>query len=151
MRLIKVATVAINQTPMDWDGNLTNILAAIDDARDGGASIVCMPELCITGYGCEDAFFSSDLQRRAIDSLLQIIPKTSGLAVSVGLPLIHLGALYNCVAMIADGQLLGLVAKRNLAGRRNSLRATLVQAMARRQDGPGHHRRHNLSDRRTGV
>ncbi|MGD9127402.1 MAG: NAD(+) synthase [Planctomycetia bacterium] len=116
MRLIRVATVAINQTPMDWDGNLENILAAIEKARAGGASIVCMPELCTTGYGCEDAFFSSDVQQRAVDSLLEIIPHTTGMAVSVGLPLMHNGVLYNCVAMVVDQKLLGLVAKRNLAG-----------------------------------
>lgn len=116
MRLIHVATVAINQTPMDWAGNFENIVAAIEEARAGGASIVCMPELCITGYGCEDTFFSSDVQRRAVDSLMRIIPHTAGMAVSVGLPLMYFGALYNCVALIADGKLLGLVAKRNLAG-----------------------------------
>ena len=29
MRLIKVAAAALNQTPLDWDGNQRNIVAAI--------------------------------------------------------------------------------------------------------------------------
>ena len=34
-------------------------------------SVLCLPELCITGYGCEDAFFSPGLQRTAIEVLLR--------------------------------------------------------------------------------
>ena len=58
MKLIKVATAALNQTPLDWEGNFENIVAAIGMARESGATVLCLPELCITGYGCEDAFHS---------------------------------------------------------------------------------------------
>ncbi len=74
MRLIKVAAVALNQTPLDWQGNTKNILSAIAAAREAGARIVCLPELCITGYGCEDAFLSPDVQQRACRSLMDIVP-----------------------------------------------------------------------------
>jgi len=116
MQLINVATVALNQTPLEWSGNLNNIRAALAAAREQSASIVCLPELAITGYGCEDAFFSSDIQRRAIEVLEELKSETKDLIVSVGLPLFHAGNLYNCVALLADGQLLGFVAKSNLAG-----------------------------------
>ncbi len=116
MRLIKVAAAALNQTPLDWQGNTRNILSAVSRAREVGAEIVCLPELCLTGYGCEDAFFSTDVQRRAFQGLMRIVPRTEGMVVSVGLPYQHLGALYNCACLIADGQILGFVAKQNLAG-----------------------------------
>ena len=116
MQLIKVAAVALNQTPLDWQGNTENILAAIASARAASASIVCLPELCITGYGCEDAFLSADVQQRAYRALKEIAPHTKGMAVSVGLPCLHLAALYNCACLIADGRILGFVAKQNLAG-----------------------------------
>ncbi|MBN1911914.1 MAG: NAD(+) synthase [Pirellulales bacterium] len=116
MRLLKLAAVALNQTPLDWQGNIENILTAIDAARQAGAQVVCLPELCITGYGCEDAFLSPDVQQRAAAALMEIVPRTAGLVVSVGLPCVHLGALYNCSCLMADGQILGLVAKQNLAG-----------------------------------
>jgi len=116
MQLIKVAAVALNQTPLDWQGNTENITSAIASAREASASIVCLPELCITGYGCEDAFLSADVQRRAYRALKEIAPHTKGIVVSVGLPCLHRAALYNCACLIADGQILGFVAKQNLAG-----------------------------------
>ena len=116
MQLIKIAAAAVNQTPLDWIGNAANIRAAIAEARRQDASIVCLPELCITGYGCEDAFLSVDVQDRARGVLLDLVTETSGLIVSLGLPLLRSGALYNCACLIADGEILGFVAKQNLAG-----------------------------------
>ena len=66
MKLIKVAAGAVNQTPLAWDANKATILSAIEQARDQAASILCLPELCITGYGCEDAFHSRGMQRQAL-------------------------------------------------------------------------------------
>ena len=66
MKLIKVAAAVLNQTPLDWDGNRANIVAAIEAARRQGVSILCLPELCITGYGCEDAFHSPGVQQTAL-------------------------------------------------------------------------------------
>ena len=65
MKLITVAGAALNQTPMDWTGNTRNILAAIESAKAQSATVLCLPELCITGYGCEDQFASADLRARA--------------------------------------------------------------------------------------
>ena len=56
MKLIRVGAAVLNQTPLDWDGNAARIRGAIADARKAGVSILCLPELCITGYGCEDVF-----------------------------------------------------------------------------------------------
>ena len=86
MKLIKVAAGVVNQTPLAWDENKRNILAAIDEARRQDVSILCLPELCITGYGCEDAFQSRGVQHLALDLLEEIIPHTSGIGVSLGLP-----------------------------------------------------------------
>lgn len=116
MQLIKVATAVLNQTPLDWEGNLSNIKSAIAAARDQGASLVCLPELCITGYGCEDVFLSVDVQQRALRTLLDLVPLTEGIVVSLGLPLFHGGTLYNCACLIANQQILGFVAKNQLAG-----------------------------------
>ena len=51
MKRIKVAAGVLNQTPLDWDRNKHNILAAIDAAISQQVQILCLPELCITGYG----------------------------------------------------------------------------------------------------
>ena len=116
MKLIKVASGVLNQTPLDWEGNKFRILAALEAAREQGVSVLCLPELCITGYGCEDAFFSGDVLRLAKEVLLEIAPATRGMIVSVGLPLVSRGALYNAACLLADGQIAGFVGKRHLAG-----------------------------------
>ena len=116
MKLIKVAAAALNQTPLAWDTNQKHILQAISEARQQDASILCLPEMCITGYGCEDAFHSSAVQEEAMRVLLEIAPQTTGMIVSLGLPLLHSGGLFNCVCCVADGTIRGFVGKQNLAG-----------------------------------
>ncbi|HET7542240.1 MAG TPA: NAD(+) synthase [Polyangiaceae bacterium] len=116
MQLLRVAAATLNQTPLDWDGNRANIIAAIEEARAAGVSVLCLPELCITGYGCEDAFLAPGTQAMALQLLDELLPYARGLVVSVGLPLFHNKALYNACALIADGKLMGFVAKRTLAG-----------------------------------
>src|SRR5262245_30544643 len=98
MKLIRVAAAAVNQTPLDWDANLANIRQAIDIARERNVGLLCLPELCMPGYGCEDAFFSHAVAATAERFLGELLPATKGMAVSVGLPLMHLGALYNTSA-----------------------------------------------------
>ncbi len=116
MKLIKVAAAALNQTPIHWENNLTNILAAIEQARDENVSVLCLPELCITGYGCEDAFHSSGIRQSALEMLQKIIAQTDGIVVSVGLPILYAGGIFNAAALIVDGRLTGFVAKQHLAG-----------------------------------
>jgi NAD+ synthase (glutamine-hydrolysing) len=113
---IRLAAAALNQTPMAWDSNARHIRAALDAARAANVGILCLPELCITGYGCEDMFFSAGVERTAADLLLEIVPETKGIVACLGLPVFHEGALYNAAAVACDGQLLGLVAKQHLAG-----------------------------------
>ena len=116
MRLLKVAAGALNQTPLDWDKNRDNILGAITEARGQGVGVLCLPELCITGYGCEDAFLSPATADTAWEVLHEVVPQTAGIAVAVGLPVLFRNALFNCACLIADGRILGFVAKQNLPG-----------------------------------
>jgi NAD+ synthase (glutamine-hydrolysing) len=116
MQLIKVAAAAVNQTPLAWNGNAANIVTAIESAREQGASILCLPELCITGYGCEDAFYGSHMHEMSASILGDIVPETRGMIVSIGLPRPHSGALYNTACLVADGHIVGFAAKQNLAG-----------------------------------
>ncbi|HET9956343.1 MAG TPA: NAD(+) synthase [Polyangiaceae bacterium] len=116
MKLIKVAAAALNQTPLDWAGNCANILAVLAEARKQGVSVLCLPELCITGYGCEDAFLAPGTQRTALEVLAEVQRESRGIVVCVGLPLRLDKAVFNACALLADGKLCGFVAKRALAG-----------------------------------
>ncbi len=101
---------------MAWDTNCRHIRAALAAASEAGVGILCMPELCITGYGCEDMFFSPGVEQRAIELLQELLPDTAGIIACLGLPMLHEGALYNAVAVACDRKLLGIVAKQHLAG-----------------------------------
>ncbi len=116
MQLIKVASATLNQTPLDWEGNRDRIREALTEAREAGASIVCLPELAITGYGCEDAFLSTGLHETALGVLEELLPDTHGLVTCLGLPIYHRKAIYNAVCLAVDGEPLGLVAKQFLPG-----------------------------------
>ena len=116
MKLIKVASAVLNQTPLDWNGNRERILAGISRARSDNVSLLCFPELSLTGYGCEDAFLSGDVHRIAEEVLLEIASQTKDIIVSVGMPLVYRGALYNTACLLADGRIAGFVGKKHLAG-----------------------------------
>ncbi|PWJ57251.1 NAD+ synthase (glutamine-hydrolysing) [Dyadobacter jejuensis] len=115
MPLIKVAAGVVNQTAMDWKNNTKHILEAIEQARSEEVSIICLPELCITGYGCEDYFFAPDLADQALLALTEIVAATSGIIASVGLPIRHNNRLYNAACLIVNRQIVGFYCKQNLA------------------------------------
>ena len=114
MQKIVVAGAALNQLPLDWEGNRRRILTAINEARRLGATVLCLPELCLSGYGCEDAFLFPSTPRLAEESLRQLLPHTRGMIVLVGLPVLFEGKLYNATALLVDGQIAGIVCKQNL-------------------------------------
>lgn len=116
MTRVRVAAIALNQTPLDWDGNRNNLLQGLKDAREAGASLVCFPELCITGYGCEDAFLWPSVAERALCELERLAQETRGLIVAVGLPVWVDALLYNGAALLVDGNIVGIALKQHLAG-----------------------------------
>ncbi|MBA63127.1 MAG: NAD(+) synthase [Planctomycetaceae bacterium] len=116
MKRIKLAAAALNQTPIAWNQNYQNILSAIEQAKAQQADLLCLPELCVSGYGCEDAFMANGVLETSLHLLEQLIPQTQGIAVTIGLPMSVNGHTYNAVAMVTDGKLLGFAAKQNLAG-----------------------------------
>lgn len=116
MKLIKVGAAVLNQTPRDWKGNLANILVAIEQARLANVTVLCLPEATITGYGLEDDYFCADVPRRAILKLGQIATHTHNMIVCVGLPIRFDNSLYNTIATIVHGRVVGFTCKQHLAG-----------------------------------
>jgi len=115
MAIIRVAGAALNQTPLHWENNIANIREAISQAKSAGVKILCLPELCLTGYGCEDLFLSEWVSEKSLQLLTDIIPLTGQIAVTVGLPVRLNGLTYNCVAIIENEKILGITAKQFLA------------------------------------
>jgi len=113
---IKVATASLNQTPLDWAGNRRRIEEVLEAARAAAVGLICLPELCLTGYGCEDAFLGADAPARAWTMLHELLPRTEGMVVSFGVPVRGRGGLYNTACLVADGRIVGFSAKEHLAG-----------------------------------
>ncbi len=115
MRRLTAYAATLNPTPLDWERNLRRALAVLREARALEAGIVCLPELCLTGYGCEDAFLFPGTLREAESLLAEVLPETRGLVAAVGLPVRAEGALFDAAALLVDGHLAGVAAKRSLA------------------------------------
>jgi NAD+ synthase (glutamine-hydrolysing) len=112
---MRIAGATLNQIPIDWAHNLRTIRTAIDLAKESGVQLLCLPELCLTGYGCEDLFLSEWLPEAALTHLQQVRAWTQGLCVVVGLPVRLNHRTYNTAAVLRDGQILGFAAKQFLA------------------------------------
>jgi NAD+ synthase (glutamine-hydrolysing) len=112
---VKIGGATVNQIPMDWRNNTANIISVIEEAIQNQVKILCLPELCITGYGCEDMFLSDWLSERAWEELLKIKPHCKNITVSVGLPVRIEGVTYNGACVISNDKILGITFKQNLA------------------------------------
>lgn len=110
-----VSAGALNQLPLDWEGNRQRILQAVFQAQEQGAALLCLPELCISGYGCEDQFLAPFTAQKSWESLELIAASTSEIVVIVGLALPFEGELYNVSAIVSRGKIQALVPKQFLA------------------------------------
>lgn len=94
--------------------NTEQICRQIDKAYDAQVSVIVFPEMCITGYTCNDLFLQDTLLSDAQKSLASIAEHTKGrnMVTVVGLPFEYCNKLYNVAAVIKDGVILGLVPKK---------------------------------------
>lgn len=113
---VRIGGANLNQIPIDWKNNLHNIISVISEAKSHQVNILCLPELCISGYGCEDLFLSEWLPAKALEKLLEIVPYCTCMLVTVGLPMRYYGNTYNVACVIADGKIAGFYVKHHLAG-----------------------------------
>lgn len=110
---IKVAAGVPDCTVADVAANTKEIKSLISKANELKINLLCLPELCITGYTCGDLFFSETLLNSAKNALKEITEYTAGLypIVIVGVPLIYSSKLFNCAAVLSNGKILGIVPK----------------------------------------
>lgn len=110
---VKVAAITPDMRVADVEYNIEQICRRMEEAVEAGAKVLVFPELAITGYTCGDLFFQDALLNSAEEGLRTIIASSRGkdALVFVGLPFTHAGKLYNVVAAVNDGELLGLTTK----------------------------------------
>lgn len=114
--LIKVAVGTPEIRVADCAYNAASTVAVAKRAADAGVRILALPELCLTGYTCGDLFLQETLIEGAYAALEAVRRETEELdmLLTVGLPVMWHGKLFNCAAVLCRGEVLGLVPKTHL-------------------------------------
>ncbi len=96
--------------------NAKNIIEDIKKAEKNKTSIICFPELCITGYTCSDLFLQDSLLQDSQKALKHIVQETKDLNITciVGMPIEFLDKLYNCAVCFYKGKILGIIPKTHI-------------------------------------
>lgn len=110
---IKVAAAIPSVKVADCSYNVQQIESLIAMAEGKGVEVIVFPELCITGYTCQDLFKQTLLLEQAETSVLMLLDFTRKLDIIsiVGVPVVVGDLLLNCAVVIQKGDLLGLVPK----------------------------------------
>ena len=111
---VKVSARTPEVRVADVTFNVEHCIDAVHDAvENDGAKLVVLPELCITGYTCEDLFWQDALLDAAQQGLFDFAEKTADLdaLLFVGVPWRVNGKLYNCAAAVCAGEVIALVPK----------------------------------------
>jgi NAD+ synthase (glutamine-hydrolysing) len=106
--LATVASCALNQHALDWDGNVARIIESVRVAKAKGARLRTGPELEITGYGCYDHFHEPDTALFAWQSVVEVIthPDCQDILLDIGSPVVHRNILYNCRIIALDKKII---------------------------------------------
>lgn len=95
------------------ESNTEKIKNIMQKAANERASILVLPELCLTGYSCQDLFLMSNLleAKYYLSDLRNYSSNFESLLTIVGCPISVNGTLYNCAVAICSGSILGIVPK----------------------------------------
>lgn len=110
---IKVASAVPSVKVGDVEYNVHQIESVIAQAEGQGVEIIVFPELCVTGYSCQDLFRQQLLLDVAETGVMMLLDFTRQLDIIsiVGLPVVVGDLLLNCAAVIQRGKILSLVPK----------------------------------------
>ena len=133
---VKVAAATPYVTVADCKANTEEILRLVREMDKEKAKLMVFPELCITGYTCQDLFLQRRLLDSAQESLLYLAEQTKDVdaLIFVGLPVRHRGKLYNVAAALNHGNILGFVPKTNLPNYNEFYEQRYFAAADSRQD-----------------
>ena len=107
---VRVGVASIPVTIGSPSANAESILSAVRSAE--GADVLCLPELCVSGYSAEDLFFTTALLDDTSAALRLIADQSNVPLLVVGAPWqLNDGRLLNCAVAISPGKILGMVPK----------------------------------------
>jgi NAD+ synthase (glutamine-hydrolysing) len=97
----------------DIDFNVKSILGLIEKAKLQSVQAVAFPEMALTGYTLGDLVQHQALLNKAEEGLASVLKTSKGspMIIILGLPAAVEGKIYNCAAVINNGNLMGIVPK----------------------------------------
>ncbi len=116
---MRLALAQINPTVGDVDGNAAKAAEWIDRARDEGAELAILPELCIPGYPAEDLYLKRHFLRANQRAVEDLAASVQGITALVGFaePVSDhedLRRAHNSIAVLADGAVQAIYRKNRL-------------------------------------
>ena len=110
--LVRIAAAVPHLHLGNPERNAQEHLTLARAAREKGASVVCFPELSLTGATCGDLVFQQpllDASVRALCTLRDHLPE--GLTCVAGAPVRRGAALYDCAVVMRRGEFLAVLPK----------------------------------------
>ncbi len=97
----------------DTHHNIEEIEKLVLKAQAQNVEILVMPELCITGYSCQDLFFQQALIEEAEVALMKLMDFTRSMdmILVVGMPVTYNSQILNCAVVLQKGKIQGIVPK----------------------------------------
>lgn len=108
----KVATANFDINVGNVFKNCDSILEMIEKGKENKVNVLVFPELCLTGYTCNDLFFKEDLFNACKESISKIIKQIpSSMIVFIGGPFYYLNKMFNVSYVLTKNKVLGITAK----------------------------------------
>ena len=110
---VRVGAVVPKLKIGDTEFNCNEIIKQIEIANNNNIQIAVFPELCVTGYTCQDLFEQDILLEYAEKALNKIMNYTNNLDIIciIGMPIKAENQLFNTAVVIQKGRILGIVPK----------------------------------------
>ena len=113
---MKILLAQLNNTVGDIEGNISKVYEILDGAYDQNADLVVFSELYLSGYPPEDLVLKKSFVQECRKGLNKLVlySEEKKLGLIVGLPIYENDNLYNAVAIVDSGKIIGFSKKVNL-------------------------------------
>ena len=113
---VRVGAIVPEMKVADVSSNTQEIIKQIKIAEENKIQVVAFPELCVTGYTCQDLFLQDVLLDETEKAIQEIKNATENLNVIVllGAPIRNKNQLFNTAIIIQKGKILGVVPKTHI-------------------------------------
>ena len=113
----RTATAVPAITAGDCRRNATAITAIVKELAEKNVELILFPELCLTSSNCGDLFLQQTFIKECEKAITDIANGTKELnpIIVFGAPVQHCNALYNCMVVMHQGRINGIVPKKILS------------------------------------